>query len=728
MFHDGRRGWQKARRRMAHKFGVNILAKLWVRSKRLRELRTSYLRRTLPSTSRKCRPLREGEIRLLQIKPGYTLSTIECDFVYVDLQSAGDYAALSYTWGICDPSIPILVNKRVSLITENLYLALIHLRQREVTMLWVDALCINQDDLAERARQVAQMKEVYCRAAIVHIWLGESNELSERAFDELHGLSEHLDYDAAVPSRFFDEVAMNGHHQRWRAISEILYRPWFRRVWVIQEALSARRAMMVCGKDIIDLDLFLRLINSMIKAGVLDMVMSYHPQRHELPGGPIRTAIKQLEFLVKAKFEVTNFLTAHKFKPTLLNYLAGTRWAEATNPLDKVYGILSLADDARTLGSWDVGLGKNRRWLPFKVDYNLSKEEVFINATKAILCTTRSLDVLRFARYDPDSANGLPSWVADWANKTPHRVFGHMSVCPTYEDKKPSWRSYLATSDQSYIRDPIYHDITLHCSPEFYLGKANTLNVKGIHFDTITALSTNVYPREHAHGIDPQSKDPTELFEPMQQHLRIITQWIDDCVQLARRCSPYPTRQSPLSSLWRTLSGGVTPENSLMPQGFEALLSNLSKAESALGALKTQLSSVQSKWPDALSEIAASAALSHFESLVSWLSECNSRCHSRKFAITRKKYMGLVPDGAIVGDFICIMYGCEMPLILRKCGRNSFRLIGYGEFEGLVFDDAVVEEKVVLKRRENPPEERFDFVTWDKFGGNVGVRLKKLRS
>jgi hypothetical protein len=133
--------------------------------------------------------------------------------VYVDLRCAGEYAALSYTWGSADHSIPILVNNRVSLITENLYLALLHLRQRNVTMLWVDALCINQDDLAERGRQVAQMKDVYCRAAMVHIWLGESDEFTERVFDELHSLSDHLDYDGRSRSGSSINV-------RWISISK----------------------------------------------------------------------------------------------------------------------------------------------------------------------------------------------------------------------------------------------------------------------------------------------------------------------------------------------------------------------------------------------------------------------------------------------------------------------------------------------------------------------------
>lgn len=74
----------------------------------------------------------------------------------------------------------------------------------------------------------------------------------------------------------------------------------------------------------------------MLKAKVLEIVMSYHPRRHEMSGELTKTIVKQLHFLVLAKYEVTNFLYSHKFKPTLLNYLAATRWAEATDPLDKV--------------------------------------------------------------------------------------------------------------------------------------------------------------------------------------------------------------------------------------------------------------------------------------------------------------------------------------------------------------------------------------------------------
>jgi hypothetical protein len=95
------------------------------------------------------RPLGDRMIRLLQIRPGHTLNTIECDFLYVNLHSSGDYVALSYTWQQQAPSVPILVNGRMVL-----YLALLHFRKRGSTTLCIDAICINQSDLPERASQV----------------------------------------------------------------------------------------------------------------------------------------------------------------------------------------------------------------------------------------------------------------------------------------------------------------------------------------------------------------------------------------------------------------------------------------------------------------------------------------------------------------------------------------------------------------------------------------------
>ena len=170
------------------------------------------------------------------------------------------------------------------------------------------------------------MKDIYQQASIVLIWLGDGNKSSEQAFDALHGMLEHLDWQDRMPSWVFDSNRMARDPKKWRAIGEILCRPWFRRMWVIQEVLAARKALMLCGRDVLGMDLFLKIINSMLFANALHGIMSYHPNRDELSRGATKVALKQLEFLVKAKFEQTNWMTNCKYKPTLLSFLVDTRW------------------------------------------------------------------------------------------------------------------------------------------------------------------------------------------------------------------------------------------------------------------------------------------------------------------------------------------------------------------------------------------------------------------
>jgi hypothetical protein len=210
MVGPGEPGWRKARTRIARQFGVSVLAKIWFRSKHLRRLKGKftfmflrierirahyysewYLQRSALQLSKKYESLGNRKIRLLQICPGHDLNTIECDFLYVDLHSPGEYTALSYAWKKQDACVPILLNGMVHLVTEDVYLALLYLRKRQVAILWIDTLCINQDDTEERNRQVQQMKDIYRRASLVVIWLGESNDSSTLAFNALHGMQEH---------------------------------------------------------------------------------------------------------------------------------------------------------------------------------------------------------------------------------------------------------------------------------------------------------------------------------------------------------------------------------------------------------------------------------------------------------------------------------------------------------------------------------------------------------
>jgi hypothetical protein len=64
------------------------------------------------------------------------------------------YQALSYTWGAVKPTVPILCNVQIFEVTKNLYETLLYLRHRGVSTIWIDAICIDQGNLEERAEQV----------------------------------------------------------------------------------------------------------------------------------------------------------------------------------------------------------------------------------------------------------------------------------------------------------------------------------------------------------------------------------------------------------------------------------------------------------------------------------------------------------------------------------------------------------------------------------------------
>ncbi|KAF2461212.1 heterokaryon incompatibility, partial [Lineolata rhizophorae] len=89
------------------------------------------------------------------------------------LRSSPKYEALSYTWGDALDRHSIACEGKTIRVTANLLSALQHLRQPDVTrILWVDAVCINQGNIAERDAQVRMMGDIYRMAARVLVWLG----------------------------------------------------------------------------------------------------------------------------------------------------------------------------------------------------------------------------------------------------------------------------------------------------------------------------------------------------------------------------------------------------------------------------------------------------------------------------------------------------------------------------------------------------------------------------
>ncbi|KAH7360040.1 heterokaryon incompatibility protein-domain-containing protein, partial [Pyrenochaeta sp. MPI-SDFR-AT-0127] len=120
------------------------------------------------------KPLRDPqrEIRLLQLLPGYGAIPIQCILLHVNLDYAPKYEAISYTWG--DPNVKnqIWIDGKSFDTMGNSRNALHELRLRHVSrVIWLDAICINQEDLTEKSSQVLLMRNIYEKASEVVIWL-----------------------------------------------------------------------------------------------------------------------------------------------------------------------------------------------------------------------------------------------------------------------------------------------------------------------------------------------------------------------------------------------------------------------------------------------------------------------------------------------------------------------------------------------------------------------------
>lgn len=108
----------------------------------------------------------------------------------------------------------------------NLHAALLRLRDRFLErIIWVDAICINQLDLNERSSQVQRMAMIYALANRVIVWLGEAEDNSDQALEEVH--------ESADGQQAGDDQEIQN------AVLKLLQRPWFKRIWVKAETLTS---------------------------------------------------------------------------------------------------------------------------------------------------------------------------------------------------------------------------------------------------------------------------------------------------------------------------------------------------------------------------------------------------------------------------------------------------------------------------------------------------------
>jgi len=187
-------------------------------------------------------------IRIIELDSGTYDSPLSCSLTNASLDEKPAYDAISYCWGGQTPSAAITCNGAPFSITQNLHDALRQFRSPERSVsLWADALCINQEDIEEKNKQVPMMGRIYGQANEVKIWLGPEDEGTPAAAEALAELSRRALHYSQLLSLPLSDLS-NLTSQRWAqamtdAMSDLergpswdpllrfLQNPWFNRVW-----------------------------------------------------------------------------------------------------------------------------------------------------------------------------------------------------------------------------------------------------------------------------------------------------------------------------------------------------------------------------------------------------------------------------------------------------------------------------------------------------------------
>jgi hypothetical protein len=345
-------------------------------------------------------------IRLINLHSATEVtSDLRCDITHIDLLDDvthhPPYTALSYAWGSDEKPCALWCGMTRIPITASLDTALRAIRKPTWPFLiWVDAVCINQENLQERNTQVANMIHVYSRASSVLVWLGEDDT-------KLNG-AKCLEWLQFAGRRHFGALQSEITPIDMTLLEVFFSKDWFKRRWVIQEVAVAVHAFVICGTkriswyDFIEGVAVLRVRHDTIATD------GYHEALGKL------CTIEVLKKTFRGCTATTN--DGPSFLQIMLHFEASL----CRNDKDKVFSLIHVAAlEHAALMALSSGL-----------DYSLSTETVYQRVAEVFLKSSDHFSLLHYAAAFRPEANErctLPSWVPDWRFRCRFRPMLHPS-------------------------------------------------------------------------------------------------------------------------------------------------------------------------------------------------------------------------------------------------------------------------------------------------------------
>ncbi|KAK0515812.1 hypothetical protein JMJ35_001846 [Cladonia borealis] len=636
------------------------------------------------------------EIRILTLLEhgGWPNDSIECTLGTHVLSTALDsdqnpYEALSYNWGTgkIDRWIKISVGNSKPYIfgvRSNLFAALKQLRLRDAARpLWIDAICIDQDSSEEKNAQVPKMPQIYNGAQNVCVWLGDeqADQGSGLAFNYMRRTLNLEDFDRLIGD------SRTPHE--WTALESVMTKPWFSRRWVIQEIALAKRATIHCGTHQIAWSDFAEAValfqevkpetqiisksNSIMQPNNL---ISLNEFLYDIP----RLAATQLVNSTLDIFRKSEdgLIMERNFPLDVL--ISDFSAFKVSRPHDVIYAVLALAkgvysqpkrsenlDSPIALSSPVTSDPVATRFVEkltervFYVDYEKDFVEVCKEFLSYTIKTGKSLDMI------------CRPWVPEEATFTkPEEATSTKPEKAT--STKPSWllttlhTAFRIQPDGKYVRKNADTLVGRPNQGERNYNASSTTQVLGFRFgESKQRLSLFV---------DGFIIDVVDKIEACANNGKIPKEWLATGRWHDQSANP-PER------FWRTLVASRGPGGSNCPRFYPR----------ACKFLKSQLYRGDISTMELLQKAPSSIVIRFLRRVqeVIWM---------RRLFTTRRNFLGLAPQESKKGDLICILYGCSVPVILRRHGANPFNT--YYEFIGECYvHDLMDGEALAIKRNQH---------------------------
>lgn len=544
------------------------------------------------------RPLGAGQIRLIHLQPGPKSAPFLCHLENVHLQDAPPYAALSYVWGSPEGVDTVTVNDKAIRITKNLHSVLLHVRrENSIVTLWADALCIFQDDELEKSQQVQMMGDIFRSATSTFIWLGESSDDDQVVIDYLCGK-----HGQDSPNLELKDVPVE-------ALRYFFGRHWFRRLWILQEALLSKQPIVHCGCFTIPFSDVIRLSTDLI----IDNLGNHRGD--VFSNCPLMRCMHEWDLLQEVATQRGGW--------PLVYALPMTERMESSLFEDRVYALLGLATP------------KDREWI--KPDYSRPFESLQREISAHLISSSDPpFEALHYMGIRIESE--VPSWGRNLAvpaahswhltNPSRRRTRKRRSILP---DKTASgtgcpWLNLKASKKPWVIRT------TSEIGNKFvrFSGDLCTCAVRGVPVDYVN--------RAYA--------APSNAIELMRE----CEKWKHAAL---RNATAWPTPEARLEAFCKALCLG----NYLDTEGNDLTVCHK--------AYKEWIEGLDSLGPKNMPPSTTTPIKNDFGHRVRGL------CLGRSFLITKKGFLGLGPASTQPGDMICYLESSSDPFILRPLPVTS---------------------------------------------------------